>query len=151
MKKNLVLILLLCVILIVAGCSLKNNKDTTVYTDIDKIQSVLPKIYESNSVIDVHFICETLGSNKFSLIPGPSDYKYTGVITIDQDFAQSIYDIYKFEDSDIVINESLKEFIKNEEDPWMTSSSFITNFKPQSYGGYIYILDDQIYFEISTT
>ena len=104
MKKNLVLILLLCVILIVAGCSLKNNKDTTVYTDIDKIQSVLPKIYESNSVIDVHFICEALGSNKFSLIPGPSDYKYTGVITIDQDFAQSIYDIYKFEDSDIVIS-----------------------------------------------
>ncbi|MCQ2533905.1 MAG: hypothetical protein MJ172_04985 [Clostridia bacterium] len=151
MKRTTAYIFIISAIFMMTGCSLTQNNTETIYTETDKIQSLLPKIYESGNVSDVYFTSETLGSNKFSLIPGPSDYKYTGVITIDQDFAQRIYDNYELEDKTITIDDSIKEYISNEEDSWMTSPSFTADFKPQYYGGNIYILDNQIYFELSTT
>lgn len=152
MRRLLIPILALSCVLGLTSCtSFSEEPSTEIFTDAELIKRILPKIYNSSSLSNVHFKESVMGNNDRTCIPGPTDYLYTGVITIDDKLSESIYSNYELKEQDLEFDDDIIEYIAEPDGEWQTSKEFISAYSQAYYGGNIYINGNQIYFEVSRT
>jgi hypothetical protein len=100
-------------------------KKTAVNTNVEIIRNLLPKL---ESVEKCYWRQETLGQNSRISVPGPSTYRYVGVVFISKSEAEKINNKYKWFDAKC--NDEIIEYsqLKNYKFNWKRSEALINDY-----------------------
>ena len=83
-------------------------------------------------------------------VPGPSDYKYVGVMKISDNMAEEIKAKYEFETEVVEFDRDIFEYVDGKTPEWMTSNEFVNDYLKNTYSGKLYFYGNEIYFDIMT-
>lgn len=151
MKKKIIYCLLVaCSVFTLMGCD-KNDPnlvDTSTYYHDDFVL----QHYAANpdTASSSEYEVSVLGGQ--SRVPGPTDYKYTGVIYLTEDAALSYIDDYEWVEADNVpFDCSNIDYKYLENDTWYTCSDFTQSyFKGVAVSSLYFNGEDALIFSVST-
>ena len=149
MKLLIATLLALC-IFCMAGCNGRNGTDTgrnsakTYYsTETDAVEKMFPSL---EGIKAAEWEQVTMGSGREE-VPGPTDYRYQGYITLTDEAAEKFASEYSFDDAapDVEL-----ETVSEREGQWKFSNEFNNDMKPEYYSGKMWIDGNTIFFSITT-
>ena len=133
-------VLALALIFILAGCEETENK---VSTDLGSIAVFFPELEGAQ---EAEWEQITMGSGD-SRVPGPTDYKYQGYVTISGEAAEKYASSYEWEEREPKVE---LENIEERSGEWKYCYDFEKDMLQGRYGGSIWIDGDKILFSIIT-
>ena len=95
MKKIITILLSMILVLLSSAC-LSNNKQNTKAQYYKDMIFVNQYAKDLDGVIDCEYEMAVFGSNDRLSVPGPSDYAYSGVIYLEEEEAEDIFNSYSW-------------------------------------------------------